>query len=58
MLDETIAPVVKRLDDLQKGEGEDQPDPQEKQIDEEVAKKMAAAVEKALAPVVEKSRNP
>lgn len=54
MLDETIAPVVKRLDDLEKGEGEGQPDPQEKQIDEEVAKEMAAAVEKALAPVVER----
>ncbi|MCY7500703.1 XkdF-like putative serine protease domain-containing protein [Bacillus pumilus] len=54
MLDETIAPVVKRLDDLEKGEGEGQPDPQEKQIDEEVAKEMAAAVEKALAPVVDR----
>ncbi|MCY7570954.1 XkdF-like putative serine protease domain-containing protein [Bacillus pumilus] len=54
MLDETIAPVVKRLEDLEKGEGEQQPDPQEKQIDEEVAKEMAAAVEKALAPVVER----
>ncbi|MFJ5671195.1 XkdF-like putative serine protease domain-containing protein [Bacillus safensis] len=54
MLDDTIAPVVKRLDDLEKGEGEQQPDPQEKQIDEEVAKEMAAAVEKALAPVVER----
>ncbi|WP_144498835.1 XkdF-like putative serine protease domain-containing protein [Bacillus pumilus] len=54
MLEETIAPVVKRLDDLEKGEGEKQPDPQEKQIDEEVAKEMAAAVEKALAPVVER----
>ncbi|WP_144483269.1 XkdF-like putative serine protease domain-containing protein [Bacillus pumilus] len=54
MLDDTIAPVVKRLDDLEKGEGEGQPDPQEKQIDEEVAKEMAAAVEKALAPVVER----
>ncbi|PAC82338.1 phage portal protein [Bacillus sp. 7788] len=54
MLDETIAPVVKRLEDLEKGEGEDQPDPQEKQIDEDVAKEMAAAVEKALAPVVER----
>ncbi|MFP7370385.1 XkdF-like putative serine protease domain-containing protein [Bacillus safensis] len=54
MLDDTIAPVIKRLDDLEKGEGEGQPDPQEKQIDEEVAKEMAAAVEKALAPVVER----
>ncbi|WP_144470976.1 XkdF-like putative serine protease domain-containing protein [Bacillus pumilus] len=54
MLEETIAPVVKRLDDLEKGEGEQQPDPQEKQIDEEVAKEMAAAVEKALTPVVER----
>ncbi|MER3121079.1 XkdF-like putative serine protease domain-containing protein [Bacillus altitudinis] len=54
MLDDTIAPVVKRLEDLEKGEGEQQPDPQEKQIDEEVAKEMAAAVEKALAPVVER----
>lgn len=54
MLDDTIAPVVKRLDDLEKGEGEQQPDPQEKQIDEEVAKEMAAAVEKALAPVVDR----
>lgn len=54
MLDETIAPVVKRLDDLEKGEGDGQPDPQEKQIDDEVAKEMAAAVEKALAPVVER----
>lgn len=54
MLDDTIAPVVKRLDDLEKGEGEQQPDPQEKQIDEEVAKEMAAAVEKALAPVLER----
>ncbi|WP_336737396.1 XkdF-like putative serine protease domain-containing protein [Bacillus altitudinis] len=54
MLDETIAPVVKRLDDLEKGEGEGQTDPQEKQIDEEVAKEMAAAVEKALAPVVDR----
>ncbi|MFS2246122.1 XkdF-like putative serine protease domain-containing protein [Bacillus sp. A31] len=54
MLDETIAPVVKRLDDLEKREGEGQPDPQEKQIDEEVAKEMAAAVEKAMAPVVER----
>ncbi|MFS3913474.1 XkdF-like putative serine protease domain-containing protein [Bacillus australimaris] len=50
MLDETIAPVVKRLDDFEK----QQPDPQEKQIDEEVAKEMAAAVEKAMAPVVER----
>ncbi|MGG5181393.1 XkdF-like putative serine protease domain-containing protein [Bacillus sp. MM09(2025)] len=54
MLDDTIAPVVKRLEDLEKGEGEQQHDPQEKQIDEEVAKEMAAAVEKALAPVVER----
>ncbi|WP_144716538.1 XkdF-like putative serine protease domain-containing protein [Bacillus altitudinis] len=54
MLDDTIAPVVKRLDDLEKEEGEGQPDPQGKQIDEEVAKEMAAAVEKALAPVVER----
>lgn len=54
MLDDTIAPVVKRLDDLEKGEGEQQLDPQEKQIDEEVAKEMAAAVEKAMAPVVER----
>ncbi|GAB1303985.1 XkdF-like putative serine protease domain-containing protein [Bacillus altitudinis] len=54
MLDETIAPVVKRLDDLEKGEGEQQPDPQENQPDEAVAKEMAAAVEKALAPVVER----
>ncbi|APT47388.1 XkdF-like putative serine protease domain-containing protein [Bacillus safensis] len=54
MLDDTIAPVVKRLEDLEKGEGEQQTDPQEKQIDEEVAKEMAAAVEKALAPVVER----
>ncbi|MEK4846076.1 XkdF-like putative serine protease domain-containing protein [Bacillus sp. FSL W8-0183] len=54
MLDDTIAPVVKRLEDLEKGESEQQPDPQEKQIDEEVAKEMAAAVEKALAPVVER----
>nr|MDH3176480.1 XkdF-like putative serine protease domain-containing protein [Bacillus pumilus] len=54
MLDDTIAPVVKRLEDLEKGEGEQQPDPQEKQIDEEVAKEMAAAVEKALAPVVDR----
>ncbi|MFP7465663.1 XkdF-like putative serine protease domain-containing protein [Bacillus safensis] len=53
MLDDTIAPVVKRLDDLEKGEGE-QPDPQENQPDEAVAKEMAAAVEKALAPVVER----
>ncbi len=44
MLDDTIAPVVKRLEDLEKGEGEQQSDPQEKQIDEEVAKEMAAAV--------------
>ncbi|GMG78702.1 hypothetical protein ShirakiTA10_16640 [Bacillus safensis] len=41
MLEDTIAPVVKRLDDLEKG---GQPDPQEKQIDEAVAKEMAAAV--------------
>ncbi|MBX7001899.1 terminase [Bacillus aerophilus] len=54
MLDETIAPVVKRLEDLEKGEGEQQPDPQENQPDEAVAKEMAAAVEKALAPVVER----
>ncbi|WLP59903.1 XkdF-like putative serine protease domain-containing protein [Bacillus pumilus] len=54
MLDDTIAPVVKRLEDLEKGEGEQQPDPQENQTDEEVAKEMAAAVEKALAPVVER----
>lgn len=54
MLDETIAPVVKRLDDLEKGEGEDQPDPQENQTDEAVAKEMAAAVEKAMAPVIER----
>lgn len=54
MLEETIAPVVKRLDDLEKGEGEQQPDPQENQPDEAVAKEMAAAVEKALAPVVER----
>lgn len=54
MLEETIAPVVKRLDDLEKGEGEQQPDPQENQTDEAVAKEMAAAVEKALAPVVER----
>lgn len=54
MLDDTIAPVVKRLDDLEKGEDEQQPDPQEKQIDEEVAKEMAKAVEKALAPVVDR----
>ena len=54
MLDDTIAPVVKRLDDLEKGEGEQQPDPQENQPDEAVAKEMAAAVEKALAPVVER----
>lgn len=40
----TIGPVVKRLDHLEKGEGEGQPDPQEKQIDEAVAKEMAAAV--------------
>ncbi|OMP28902.1 hypothetical protein [Bacillus sp. I-2] len=32
MLDETIAPVVKRLDDLEKGEGEDQPDPQKNKL--------------------------
>ncbi|QEO62949.1 phage portal protein [Bacillus altitudinis] len=50
MLDDTIAPVVKRLDDLEKGEGEQQPDPQENQPDEAVA----AAVEKALAPVVDR----
>ncbi|MCW1837367.1 XkdF-like putative serine protease domain-containing protein [Bacillus xiamenensis] len=50
MLDDTIAPVVKRLEDLEKGEGEQQPDPQENQPDEAVA----AAVEKALAPVVER----
>ncbi|AVI41057.1 XkdF-like putative serine protease domain-containing protein [Bacillus pumilus] len=54
MLENIIAPVVKRLDDLEKGEGEGQPDPQEKQIDEEVAKEMAAAVEKALTPVVDR----
>ncbi|MGN7326578.1 XkdF-like putative serine protease domain-containing protein [Bacillus pumilus] len=54
MLEDTIAPVVKRLDDLEKGEGEQQPDPQENQPDEAVAKEMAAAVEKALAPVVER----
>ncbi|MGN7945802.1 XkdF-like putative serine protease domain-containing protein [Bacillus sp. 22446] len=54
MLEDTIAPVVKRLEDLEKGEGEGQPDPQEKQIDEKVAKEMAASVEKALAPVVER----
>ncbi|MFP7455098.1 XkdF-like putative serine protease domain-containing protein [Bacillus safensis] len=54
MLEDTIAPVVKRLDDLEKGEGEQQPDPQENQTDEAVAKEMAAAVEKALAPVVER----
>ncbi len=54
MLDDTIAPVVKRLDDLEKGEGEQQPDPQENQPVEAVAKEMAAAVEKALAPVVER----
>ncbi|MCY7470488.1 XkdF-like putative serine protease domain-containing protein [Bacillus safensis] len=54
MLDDTIAPVVKRLNDLEKGEGEQQPDPQENQPDEAVAKEMAAAVEKALAPVVER----
>ncbi|WP_242730410.1 XkdF-like putative serine protease domain-containing protein [Bacillus altitudinis] len=54
MLDDTIAPVVKRLEDLEKGEGEQQPDPQENQPDEAVAKEMAAAVEKALAPVVER----
>ncbi|MCY7621046.1 XkdF-like putative serine protease domain-containing protein [Bacillus altitudinis] len=54
MLEDTIAPVVKRLEDLEKGEGEQQPNPQEKQIDEEVAKEMAAAVEKALAPVVDR----
>ncbi|QAR54922.1 terminase [Bacillus aerophilus] len=46
MLDDTIAPVVKRLDDLEKGEDE--------QLDEAVAKEMAAAVEKALAPVVDR----
>lgn len=39
MLDDTIAPVVKRLDDLEKGEGEGQPDPQGKQIDEAIAKR-------------------
>ncbi|MCZ2738673.1 hypothetical protein [Bacillus safensis] len=44
MLDDTIAPVVKRLEDLAKGEGEQQSDPQEKQIDEGVTKEMAAAV--------------
>ncbi|MEH7731287.1 XkdF-like putative serine protease domain-containing protein, partial [Bacillus safensis] len=54
MLDDTIAPVVKRLEDLEKGEGEQQTDPQENQPDEAVAKEMAAAVEKALAPVVER----
>ncbi|AKC65580.1 MULTISPECIES: XkdF-like putative serine protease domain-containing protein [Bacillus] len=54
MLEDTIAPVVKRLDDLEKGEDEQQPDPQENQPDEAVAKEMAAAVEKALAPVVER----
>ncbi|MBU8697548.1 XkdF-like putative serine protease domain-containing protein [Bacillus pumilus] len=54
MLEDTIAPVVKRLEDLEKGEGEGQPDPQENQPDEAVAKEMAAAVEKALAPVVER----
>lgn len=54
MLEDTIAPVVKRLEDLEKGEGEQQPDPQENQMDEAVAKEMAAAVEKALAPVVER----
>ncbi|WP_448011795.1 XkdF-like putative serine protease domain-containing protein [Bacillus altitudinis] len=54
MLEDTIAPVVKRLDDLEKGEGEGQHDPQENQPDEAVAKEMAAAVEKALAPVVER----
>ncbi|MBR0615281.1 XkdF-like putative serine protease domain-containing protein [Bacillus safensis] len=54
MLEDTIAPVVKRLDDLEKGEGEQQPDPQENQPDEAAAKEMAAAVEKALAPVVER----
>ena len=54
VLEDTIAPIVKRLDDLEKGEGEGQPDPQEKQIDEEVAKEMATAVEKALAPVVDR----
>ncbi|MGG4209626.1 XkdF-like putative serine protease domain-containing protein [Bacillus safensis] len=53
MLEDTIAPVVKRLEDLEKGEGEQQP-PQENQTDEAVAKEMAAAVEKALAPVVER----
>ncbi|MFP7452700.1 XkdF-like putative serine protease domain-containing protein [Bacillus altitudinis] len=54
MLEDTIAPVVKRLEDLEKEEGEQQPDPQENQTDEAVAKEMAAAVEKALAPVVER----
>lgn len=54
MLDDTIAPVVKRLEDLEKGEGEQQTDPQENQPDEAVAKEMAAAVEKALATVVER----
>ncbi|MCA0163255.1 XkdF-like putative serine protease domain-containing protein [Bacillus sp. RAR_M1_44] len=54
MLEETIAPVVKRLEDLEKGEGEQQTDPQENQPDEAVAKEMAAAVEKALTPVVER----
>jgi len=54
MLDDTIAPVVKRLDDLEKGKNEQQPDPQENQPDEAVAKEMAAAVEKALAPVVDR----
>ncbi|MGM0964724.1 MAG: XkdF-like putative serine protease domain-containing protein [Bacillota bacterium] len=54
MLDDTIAPVVKRLDDLEKGEGEQQPDLQDNQTDETVAKEMAAAVEKAMAPVVER----
>ncbi|PRS67569.1 XkdF-like putative serine protease domain-containing protein [Bacillus sp. NMTD17] len=54
MLDDTIAPVVKRLEDLEKGEGEQQTDPQENQPDEAVAKEMAAVVEKALAPVVER----
>lgn len=49
MLDDTIAPVVKLLDDLEKGEG--QPDPQEKQIDEAVAKEMAAAVGKSRSQV-------
>nr|WGD97069.1 hypothetical protein P5627_14585 [Bacillus safensis] len=32
MLEETIAPVVKRLDDLEEGEGEDQPDPQKNKL--------------------------